>query len=34
MHQLWEDDAERYDGWKQRIGDLLNRLELALAEIV
>jgi hypothetical protein len=34
MHHLWEDDAERYDAWKQQVGDLLNRLELALTESV
>lgn len=32
MYDLWEDDAVRFDDWKRQIGDLLNRLEHALAE--
>jgi hypothetical protein len=32
MRDLWEDDASRFDDWKQQVGDLRNRLELALAK--
>lgn len=32
MHDLWEDDALRFDAWKQQTNDLIHRLQHALIE--